>query len=121
VQARWRLANSEMQAAADLLAAAQLLIGGHFHEAAYRHGAVAGDAVALAAALDDWTADAVREARLRLVGLSVPAFPVTAGDLLQLGMRPGPHLGAELKRLERRWIESGFALDRGTLLDDVRH
>ena len=67
------------------------------------------------------TAEAVDEARLRLAGLSVPAFPVTASDLMQLGLKPGPHLGAELKRLERRWIESGFALDRGTLLDDVGH
>jgi poly(A) polymerase len=120
VQARWRLANGEMRAVTDLLAAARLLVAGHFHEAAYRYRAVAADAVALAAALDDWTEDAVNEARLRLAGLHVPDFPVTAGDLMQLGLQPGPHLGSELKRLERQWIDSGFALDRATLLDEAK-
>ena len=120
VQARWRLANSEIKAATDILAAARLLVGGHFHEAAYRYGHVATDAVPLAAAMDDWTGDAVSEAQLRLAGLTVPDFPVAADDLMRMGIRPGPQLGSELSRLERLWIESGFALDRQSLLDGVK-
>ena len=70
--------------------------------------------------MDDWTGDAVSEAQLRLAGLTVPDFPVAADDLMRMGIRPGPQLGSELARLERLWIESGFALDRQSLLDGVK-
>ncbi|AZQ69429.1 CCA tRNA nucleotidyltransferase [Silicimonas algicola] len=43
-------------------------------------------------------------------------FPVVAADLMP--RFEGHRLGAELKRLERLWIESGFVLDREALLDD---
>ena len=33
-----------------------------------------------------------------------------------LGALKGPDIGELLKRLEREWIESGFALDRDQLL-----
>lgn len=41
-------------------------------------------------------------------------FPVNARDLMP--KYSGPALGEALKRLEAQWIESGFALDKGTLL-----
>jgi poly(A) polymerase len=57
----------------------------------------------------------------RLLGFALkwqrPDFPVKGADLTELGATPGPKLGAILKNLEREWIESGFALDRGTLLE----
>ncbi|WP_167480690.1 CCA tRNA nucleotidyltransferase [Mesorhizobium waimense] len=57
----------------------------------------------------------------RLLGLALkwqrPDFPVKGADLTELGAAPGPKLGAILKNLEREWIESGFALDRGALLE----
>lgn len=40
-------------------------------------------------------------------------FPVKAADLAPL---TGPELGARLKALEARWIDSGFTLDRAALL-----
>ncbi len=43
-------------------------------------------------------------------------FPVVAADLMP--RFEGKRLGAELKRLEQLWIESGFVLDREALLDD---
>ncbi|BCH15103.1 CCA tRNA nucleotidyltransferase [Mesorhizobium sp. L-2-11] len=46
-----------------------------------------------------------------------PDFPVRGADLTRLGASPGPKLGATLKNLENEWIESGFALDRGALLE----
>jgi poly(A) polymerase len=47
-----------------------------------------------------------------------PVFPVRGGDLAELGLA-GPQLGAALRDLEERWMESGFSLDRETLLDRV--
>ncbi|RWI08025.1 CCA tRNA nucleotidyltransferase [Mesorhizobium sp.] len=46
-----------------------------------------------------------------------PVFPLKGADLTTLGALPGPKLGATLKNLENEWIESGFALDRGALLE----
>ncbi|RWQ42663.1 MAG: CCA tRNA nucleotidyltransferase [Mesorhizobium sp.] len=46
-----------------------------------------------------------------------PDFPLKGADLTTLGASPGPKLGATLKNLENEWIESGFALDRGALLN----
>jgi tRNA nucleotidyltransferase/poly(A) polymerase len=45
-----------------------------------------------------------------------PAFPLNGADLTMLGAVPGPKLGATLKNLEKEWIESGFALNRGALI-----
>jgi poly(A) polymerase/tRNA nucleotidyltransferase (CCA-adding enzyme) len=41
-------------------------------------------------------------------------FPIRAQDLMP--RVEGPALGAELRRLEERWIASGFTLDRAALL-----
>ena len=51
-----------------------------------------------------------------LAGWTAPVFPLTGGDLLALGMAPGPEIGATLRRLEAAWRDSGFTLDRATLL-----
>ncbi len=42
-------------------------------------------------------------------------FPLRGGDLVAK-TGAGPQLGAELERLERLWIDSGFTLDKQTLL-----
>ncbi|UWQ79277.1 CCA tRNA nucleotidyltransferase [Leisingera sp. S132] len=44
-------------------------------------------------------------------------FPVKARDLLP--DLKGPELGAALKKMEADWIESGFSLSRGELLDSL--
>ncbi|UCI09334.1 CCA tRNA nucleotidyltransferase [Mesorhizobium sp. B1-1-8] len=46
-----------------------------------------------------------------------PVFPVKGADLTKLGASPGPKVGATLKNLEKEWVESGFVLDRGALLE----
>lgn len=46
----------------------------------------------------------------------VPQFPVTARDLLALGMGEGPAIGERLRQLEARWVESGYRLRRDELL-----
>ena len=45
-----------------------------------------------------------------------PVFPLGGKSLLKLGHPPGPGIGAELARLEALWIDSGFSLDRKSLL-----
>jgi len=120
VQKLWRLSNAEMREATEILAAARLLAAGQFNEAAYCYPRHIAAAVPVAGALENWPAEAVTDAIEKFAGLAVPAFPVAAGDLVALGIRPGPDLGRQLQQLERQWIESGFTLDRRTLLDGVR-
>ncbi|TIS11516.1 MAG: CCA tRNA nucleotidyltransferase, partial [Mesorhizobium sp.] len=56
----------------------------------------------------------------RLLGFALkwqkPSFPIKGADLIELGAAPGPKLGATLKNLEREWVDSAFAMDRGALL-----
>ncbi len=47
---------------------------------------------------------------------AAPAFPLKGEDLLALGMEPGPQVGAVLRAVEQRWIDSDFTADRETLL-----
>ncbi|MBL4907019.1 MAG: CCA tRNA nucleotidyltransferase [Sneathiella sp.] len=47
---------------------------------------------------------------------AIPQFPVLGRDLLDLGMKPGPDLGLQLKKLETQWIGSGFSLNKTQLL-----
>ena len=55
-----------------------------------------------------------------LEGIEVPRFPVTGNDLIEKGFSPGPGLGAELDRLEKKWIASKFRLDKAALLADLK-
>ena len=48
---------------------------------------------------------------------TAPKFPLKGADLQAIGMPAGPDMGKLLKRLEEDWIESGFRLDRGALLE----
>ena len=120
LKSRWRLSNDEVAAAEVILTVSQLVRDYKLNEAAYRHPAALADGVEVAAILEDWT-EAGKSAVLdQLQGLSVPRFPVSGGDLIKLGLRPGRALGAELDRLEQLWIESGFALDRAALLATLK-
>jgi poly(A) polymerase len=46
----------------------------------------------------------------------VPVFPVTGRDLTGRGMKPGPELGAVLRRLEDWWIASEFKPGKDAIL-----
>jgi poly(A) polymerase len=50
----------------------------------------------------------------RVVGWVPPRFPLGGGDLIALGLTPGPVVAATLQRLETAWLEAGFP-DRATL------
>jgi len=116
LQTRWRLSNDLANAARQTLKAAALVSNGQLGEAAYRHGEIAVEALALVAASEHWGPARLAEAARELAAIVVPAFPVTGHDLTGLGIKPGPALGLELKRLERAWIDSGFALGKTDLL-----
>jgi poly(A) polymerase len=117
---RWRLSNDDIGSAEKTLSAARLLIGFHVNEAAYRFPAALADAIDVAAALAGWT-DAGKSAVVgHLEGIEVPRFPVTGNDLIAQGISPGPQLGAELERLESKWIASNFRLQKAALLAELK-
>ena len=64
---------------------------------------------------------ALRMNRLRAaadrIELGVPVFPVQGRDLIALGMKPGPDLGARLAGLKDEWKRSGFSLGKDELLE----
>lgn len=102
---RLRLSNAELSYLQKIRLARDIPA----HETAYRYGKeVALDSVAIAlnfeASADDITLAAVA------------VFPVTAKDLMDLGMTPGPELGAALKTLKAQWIAGRFTPTRETLL-----
>ena len=49
-----------------------------------------------------------------------PVFPVKGSDLTALGIQPGPGVGETLRTLEEAWIESGFSMDRESLMEQAR-
>jgi len=112
----WRLPNETVAAARAVARAADLLADDRIAEAAYRHGEAAVEGLAAAAALDNWGIARLAEGARVLAATVVPPFPLSGHDLAGLGIAPGPALGQELARLERAWIESGFALGKSELL-----
>ncbi|HWA19784.1 MAG TPA: CCA tRNA nucleotidyltransferase [Devosia sp.] len=119
IKEQWRLSNEEVQRANAILAAAALLIDFDLYEAAYRFPSVLAEAIEVAAVLAGWT-EAGRAAVVgQLASIEVPTFPIRGDDLIAAGIKPGKALGAELERLERLWIESGFALDRNALMNKL--
>ncbi|SON56553.1 CCA-adding enzyme [Hartmannibacter diazotrophicus] len=75
--------------------------------AVYRHGnRLAEAALRLASAME---AVAVEADRLAIAATwAAPKFPLSGGDLLAAGCKPGPLLGKSLKSLEEKWISSDF-------------
>lgn len=120
LQTMWRLSNDDVATAQAILSAARLIAEFRLNEAAYRHPGALADGIDVAATLSNW-GDAGKLAVVeQLQRLDVPRFPIRGNDLIGVGMKAGPELGVELERLERAWIESGFALDRKALLGMVR-
>lgn len=48
-----------------------------------------------------------------------PVLPIKGADLMALGVPQGRQVGETLAALEKRWVESGFVLDRDQLLDGL--
>jgi poly(A) polymerase len=46
-----------------------------------------------------------------------PVFPVSGADLIAIGVKSGPELGARLNELKDKWVTSDFTLSRTELLN----
>ncbi len=51
---------------------------------------------------------------------TMPTFPVSGRDLLDLGFTPGPDLGIRLKDLEQHWVASDFKPAKADLLERLK-
>ncbi len=58
-----------------------------------------------------------RQAALALArSWTPPELPVSGGDVLALGLAPGPRVGAVIAAIERWWIDGDFSADRTACL-----
>jgi len=48
-----------------------------------------------------------------------PELPVSGGDALKLGLKPGPRVGALIEAVERWWIEGDFSANRDACLAEL--
>lgn len=48
-----------------------------------------------------------------------PELPVSGGDALKLGLKPGPRVGALIEAVERWWIDGDFSADRDACLAEL--
>ena len=48
--------------------------------------------------------------------MEIPIFPIKGRDLIAQGLKENAQIGLTLKKLENKWIESGFSLNRDELL-----
>ena len=46
-------------------------------------------------------------------------LPVSGGDALKLGLKPGPRVGALIEAVERWWIDGDFSADRNACLAEL--
>ena len=46
-----------------------------------------------------------------LAGYARPRFPLSGGDLIRMGLAPGPIVAATLQAVEREWVDGGSVLD----------
>jgi len=71
---------------------------------AYRTGIDAARDIALLFADDD----ALTDLLARLKGWQPPVFPMSGGDLIERGLKPGPIVARTLASIEQAWIDNGF-------------
>jgi poly(A) polymerase len=58
--------------------------------------------------LSDWPDHDVDAGVATLETWERPRFPLKGGDLVALGLRPGPQVAAALQGIERAWVAAGF-------------
>ncbi|WP_323799599.1 CCA tRNA nucleotidyltransferase [Parasphingorhabdus sp.] len=72
---------------------------------AYRTGVEAARDIALLFADDD----ALPDLLAHLQNWQPPVFPMTGGELIERGLKPGPIVARTLAMIEQAWIDNGFA------------
>lgn len=67
-----------------------------------------------------WARDETYHQGVQLLSQERPTFPITARDVMDLGLPAGPRIGRLLKAVEDRWLQSNGTMDRGACLDFLR-
>ncbi len=98
-----RLSKKLRRAVADRLRALKPAVS-DMPAIAYHHGADAARDIALLFATDG----DLDTSLAKLKKWSKPAFPITGGDLIAMGLKPGPIVAESLKAVETAWIEEQF-------------
>jgi poly(A) polymerase len=60
------------------------------------------------------------EAARRLIGWQRPRLGIGGGDLIRMGLKPGPVVARTLQAIEREWAESGFPADKASQAELAR-
>ncbi|QOL19482.1 CCA tRNA nucleotidyltransferase [Candidatus Bodocaedibacter vickermanii] len=71
----------------------------------------------------DFSADVLQkcnEMLLQIDTLDIPKFPVSGGDLQELGFTPGPLMGEILKKAEQWWVDQDFTPDHKQCLKHIQ-
>lgn len=100
------------------------LLGGATDRRALRHALYDHGAEAVAAALmllsaDDAAFD-LAAAQATVAAWEEPVFPLRGEDMVTLGLRPGPKVGAILKDVERWWRDADYAPDAAACRAEAR-
>ena len=61
-----------------------------------------------ASAVDSLLLQGFTEGARKAADWSVPRFPLTGGELITLGLTPGPIVAATLQQVEALWVKEGF-------------
>lgn len=72
----------------------------------YHHGAESMMDLLL---LSDTSGERLNAAKIRAADWKRPRLPVGGGDLIAMGLTPGPTVAATLQAVERQWVEEDFA------------
>jgi poly(A) polymerase/tRNA nucleotidyltransferase (CCA-adding enzyme) len=63
--------------------------------------------------------DGAAETRRRLSRMARPVFPLEGRDVLNVGVPPGPLVGALLRDVRRWWLEGGCVADRAACMAEL--
>ncbi|WP_018183738.1 CCA tRNA nucleotidyltransferase [Kaistia granuli] len=124
IATRFRLSNSErgrMRAALAVGCEASGTPASADHATLYRIGQDAfRDGLMLAGAKGWLPAEAVDSRGAAARGWTVPVFPLSGRDVVELGVDRGPLVGLLLKHFERAWIADDFRADAEGLRQQMR-
>ena len=119
LKSRLRLANQEAERLSAMtrpLPPGATINGTKLGEALYRNGATTVADMLLLAAADRLIEYSELQSLLNITTTwQPPVFPLGGGDLVALGLTPGPDLGRLLDQLEQYWIDHDFRPSRADL------
>lgn len=117
LQARLRLSNAEVKRL-DAAQKATVSVGGgeadSIRQVVYRFGneaAVDGVSLRFARSREPTAGPAIEDAVKVAAGWKAPALPISGGDVVALGIAPGPAVSAVIESFERWWIDNGYPSD----------